>query len=74
MIRYPLPMDWQNELAALEATDDDDGLADLAAAAGVATAYHEPVAPEPRWHSVVAMLLLPVTAVCVVGIAFAVLG
>ena len=74
MIRYPTPMDWQNELAALEAIEDDDGLADLAAAAGVATAYHEPVAPEPRQISAVAMLLLPATAVCVVGIAFAVFG
>jgi hypothetical protein len=78
--RYPLPIDWEHELGTLEAIDDDefsDRLADLdrmAAAAGVTTAYHEPAQPEPRWHSVVAMLLCPVIGVCAVGIVYAVVG
>jgi hypothetical protein len=78
--RYPLPIDWENELATLETIDDDEfseRLAEIdrmAAAAGVATTYNEPAQPEPRWHSVVAMLLCVPIAVCAVGIAYAVLG
>jgi len=79
-LRYPLPLNWDAELDRLDALNNDemgdrlDEIDRMATLAGVSTAYVEPTQPEPRWHSILAMILWPGTALCMVWILYGVFG